>query len=276
MKPGARADDAMSNPALVHAGVCFAVDSDGSNSVLRSLPIAILISEALTGKVLEANSAALALLGLERTSLLGKSLPEAGVDLVIDYGIGGRKGSRAQEALVTDSLGSRISCRLITSTAEIEGQRILLTVLLDAQLQAVLLGRPSKRKQADRQSETQAEKRGGQSVRSSVAIIADPSESTRESAAEMLKMLGLSVFPGATVAEAVSGLPEGASPSLIVVDSSLTGGIGKLVEMYPGARVIVAATGASARDEIGRNGWFEVAKPFSINELASAVSRALG
>lgn len=277
MKPVTRADDPKSSGSPVSTGVCFSVDSDGGNSVLRALPVAILVSEAATGKILEANPAALALLGLERSALLGKSLPEAGVDLVIDYGIGGRKGSRAQEAIVTDTLGTRVSCRLITSTADISNQRVVLSVILDSQLQAVLLGRVSKARQARRDAEERPEpKKPKQSASRSVAILADPMESPRESAVEMLKMLGLTVFSGASILEAVSGLTEGTNPSLLVVDSLLVSEVAKVASDYPGARVIVAGSGPSARDEISRRGWFEVSKPYSINELASAVSRALG
>lgn len=274
MKRGSAPEVPGQVPAAVPSGICFAVDGDGGNSILRALPIAVLITEAATGKVLEANAATLALFGLERSAILGKTLSEAGVDVVIDYGVGGRKGSRAQEAIVTDCLGTRLSCRLISSTAEIAGQRAVISVILDSQLQSVLLGRGTRSRQA--KAKEAPEKRGPQGVRSSLALLADPSDSNRESAVEMLKMLGLTVSAGSGVGEAIAGIPQGLEPSLVVVDSSLLGNCADIADRYRSARVIVAVSGPYSRDEVIRRGWLEVPKPFSINELASAVSKALG
>lgn len=264
--------DAMAEPDDIQGDGRPVSESVGAGPLFQALPIAVIVTDSMTGAVIAANPAAGALLGVDTAGLTGKTLSEAAVDIVIDYGVGGRKGARAQQAIVTDSLGSRVACSMFSSTVEVAGRNAVVTVLLDTQLEAVLTGRSARAAKA-RQS---AAKKEEQAAGANMAVILDPSESSRESAAEMLRMLGMEVISAPDADVLFDSLPSNRKPTLAVVDSSRLEDAEDVLSRFPGTPVIVALSAGSRSKELVRGrGWSDVPKPFSINDLAQAVSRIL-
>ncbi|NLP05024.1 PAS domain-containing protein [Candidatus Fermentibacteria bacterium] len=260
------------------AGLAFEPDIEGQNTILRSLPLPVMITEASSGRFLELNDAALALFGVKRQDILGKTPTDAGVDLVIDYSSGSRSSPRASVAMVKDTAGARVSCRLFSTHADAGGRRIVISVLLDSQLESVVKGRSSRQESVPGHGE--AEARQPQTFTGKpVVMLVEPEEAAREADAGMLAMLGFDVVSGASMTE-VLGVVSAARkrPVLVIADhpSTTHDELTMVSGVLPGVPFVLPhEPGQAPPDGYAPGPMAIVQKPLSINDLADAVSRLL-
>jgi hypothetical protein len=259
--------------------LAFVRDLEGRNALLRSIPLPVIVTDSSTGIVLELNDSALSLLGVQRESVLEKTPAEAGIDLVVDFSSGARTGSKASVAIVTDSAGARIACRLFSTQVDVGRRRVMISVLLDATLESLVKGRSQRQKDRKPGSEDRREAApapGGKPV----VLLVDPTESTRESEEGMLNMLGFETASGASAAEALTVLASGRKkPAFILLDylgvdreeiMTISGAL-------PGASYLVALPdGTEPPPGYAPGPVVQIRRPLSINELADAVSKLLG
>ncbi len=260
------------------AGLAFEADMEGQNTILRSLPLPVMITEASSGRVLELNEAALALFGVKRQDILGKTPTDAGVDLVVDYSSGSRASPRASIAVVKDTTGARVSCRLFSTHADAGGRRVVISLLLDSQMESVVKGRPTRQETAPCRDEAKA--RQSQTFTGKpVVMLVEPGEGAREADAGMLAMLGFDVVSGASMTE-VLGVVSAARkrPVLVLADHPATihDELTMVSGVLPGVPfILLHEPGQAPPDGYAPGPMATVQKPLSINDLADAVSRLL-
>ncbi len=251
--------------------VAFASDDDGQNALLRYLPVALLVTDASSGRVLEVNEACLSIFGVAREEIMGRTLAEAGVDLVVEFGRKGRAMGVA-EAQITDTAGARVSCRLRSSTVTAGGARTVISVLLDDQFESASKG--IRRKEAPEPEKPRPAAAAARPLVLLVSLLGSGSGST----AEMLQLLGFEVVRGGSPGEVFGLMPQDREPSMLVVDcpqwsDDCRAARDSLGRAFPSARTILLVESGNLPEDAAA-GSVVIFKPLSINDLADAASRS--
>lgn len=253
--------------ALQPSAVAFSSDGDGQNVLLRMLPVAVMVTDAATGRVVELNDSCLNLLGMQRSRLLGRTLAEAGLEMIVEYGRKGR-ALGASEAVVVDSSGARVTCRCYSSVGVVAGTRVAVTVLLDDQFVAAT----GARKAAEPRQVAEPRRKG----RPSALLVSLPGSG--DSAGEMLQLLGFDLVQGQSARDVLDSAPPGSKPAMAVIDSpagasECAQSVDVLRKAHPDLPLILLVEpgmGGPAADQ----GITLLDKPIGINDLADAASRA--
>lgn len=257
------------DPAGRSRPLSMAPDPDGRSLLFKSIPVAVMATDASTGHVLEMNDACLDLFGTTRESVLGRTLVEAGLSFVIDLGRQGRS-LKSVEATLVDSAGASVVCRLYTSSAMIDGSRAVISVLLDSQMEKAVRG--------GRKSDSQTRRSRGGGAPKPLALLVALSEAAGDSSGEMLQLLGFDVVAEASARMVLELAPLGRPAGVVVIDSpgdqaEADACLAEIVRTCPKCRaVVIADAGSGVRFPGG--GAAVLYKPVSINDLADSLNSA--
>ncbi len=237
-------------------------DQDGNSALFRSLPVAVMVTDASTGRVLEINDSCLDLFGISRDAVMGKTLNEAGLSFVVDLGRQGR-ALKSAEATLVDAAGAQVTCSLYTASSSIAGVRTVISVLLDNQMEKAMRGGRRVAPAPGRPTPAGPVK--------PLAILVTPGGPGDSSTGEMLQLLGFEVLAESTPKLALSMAPLGRPAGLVVIDSprdqaEADACLSEIVRACPGCRAVVISDPGV---EILGNAAV-LYKPVSINDLADS------
>lgn len=242
-------------------------DQDGISVLFRSIPVAVMVSDSSTGTVIEMNDACLDLFGTTREEVRGRTLVEAGLSFVVDMG---RQGCshKSAEATVGDSAGARVTCRLYTASVVIDKARVVVSVLLDSQMEKSARGF----RRTDRAPAGMEKRSTG--ARKPLALLLLLKGAEKGSTSEMLQLLGFDVVSESTPKLLMELAPLGRNTALVVVDSpagqeEVDSCLEYMAASLPDSRmVVIADPGTDIRS--AERGAVLLRKPVSINDLADS------
>ncbi len=242
-------------------------DQDGISVLFRSIPVAVMVSDSSTGMVIEMNDACLDLFGTTRAEVLGRTLVEAGLSFVVDMGRQGRS-LKSAEATVGDSAGARVTCRLYTASAVIDKVRVVVSVLLDSQMEKSIRGF----NRSDRAPAGMERRSAG--ARKPLALLLLLKGAEKGSTSEMLQLLGFDVVSESTPKLLLELTPLGRNTALVVVDSpsgqdEADSCLEQMATSLPQSRKVVIVDPGTDIGSVGR-GAVLLRKPVSINDLADS------
>ncbi|PIE52407.1 hypothetical protein CSA37_06370 [Candidatus Fermentibacteria bacterium] len=114
--------------------LAFCSDAEGQNAILRNLPCGLLLRDIEEGSILEVNDYALDLFGVQRSSIIGSTLAEAGIGLSAEEQSSMTAPGQPAAGHITDSSGARIPVLVFKRHIRINGSKAEILILNDSTL----------------------------------------------------------------------------------------------------------------------------------------------
>ena len=112
----------------------FLPDAEGQNVILRNLPCALIVQDSDEGVVLELNDYALDLFGVQRFSLIGKTLKSIGLSMDINSESTMTSPGSPAQGSIKDSSGTSIPVLILQRRIRLSGRKADVILSIDSTL----------------------------------------------------------------------------------------------------------------------------------------------
>jgi hypothetical protein len=112
----------------------FLPDAEGQNVILRNLPCGLIVIDSDEGIVLELNDYALDILGVQRFTLIGKTLNSVGLAISMNTESATASPGKPTQGIIKDSSGVSIPVLLFQRRVRLNGRKADIIISIDSTL----------------------------------------------------------------------------------------------------------------------------------------------
>jgi hypothetical protein len=112
----------------------FLPDAEGQNVILRNLPCALIVLDSDEGIVLELNDYALDVLGIQRFTLIGKTLNSVGLAIDMNVESAAAAPGKPAQGFIKDSSGVSIPVLILRRRVRLSGRKADIILSIDSTL----------------------------------------------------------------------------------------------------------------------------------------------
>jgi len=112
----------------------FLPDAEGQNVILRNLPCALIVLDSDEGVVLELNDYALDILGVQRFTLIGKTLNSVGLAIDMNVESAAAAPGKPTQGFIKDSSGVSIPVLMLQRRVRLSGRKADIVISIDSTL----------------------------------------------------------------------------------------------------------------------------------------------
>lgn len=112
----------------------FLPDPEGQNVILRNLPCALIVLDSDEGVVLELNDYALDLFGVQRFTLIGKTLKSVGISMDVNSESAAASPGNPSQGFIKDSSGVSVPVLLLQRRVRLSGLKADVILIIDSTL----------------------------------------------------------------------------------------------------------------------------------------------